>query len=290
MMLVEHQRVDKCQVARLVIQRRRIVLQAKIGVPNNDSVQCDGVLAGVHQAEANVVAAHKHGQRVVFGDVDRKRGVPPRCVIKRNFGRVSDGKLARAQVVFAAKGLQRVDRPKRILGAGLELQPWALFAQHCAVHAQLRVARKCKQRHGSNQRLGLERDVVIHEQHVRCPTLLAQFHQAAGEAASAAQVAVWHHLQRCVWRGIERDVLCVVHHEHAQAPSERGKFGLQLQHVVHSFSHVLLPVERGDGERQSNIVRGRIAGDPLPARHAHLAAIGANAYEVGAVLGCLQGL
>jgi hypothetical protein len=68
MMLVEHQCVDQCKVARLVEQRAWVVLQTEVGVPHNDTVQRDAVLTRVHETKGNVVAAHKHRKRVFAGN------------------------------------------------------------------------------------------------------------------------------------------------------------------------------------------------------------------------------
>ena len=55
MMLIEHQRVDQCKVARLIEQRTWVVLQPEVSVPDDDAVQRDTVLTRVHETERHVV-------------------------------------------------------------------------------------------------------------------------------------------------------------------------------------------------------------------------------------------
>ena len=115
------------------------------------------------------------------------------------------------------------------------------------MHAQLWVARIGKQGHGAHQCFWFEGDVVVHEQHVRCPTLLAQFNKAASKATSATEVAVWHHLQRSISRRIERNVLRVIHDKHAHTTTQHIDAALQFQHIAYGFANVFLTIERGDG-------------------------------------------
>jgi len=64
----------------VIYGRFRKFSQKKKGVPDDDAIEGDGVPAGVHQAEPDVVVAHEHGQGVVAGDADGERRVPPRRV------------------------------------------------------------------------------------------------------------------------------------------------------------------------------------------------------------------
>ena len=64
--------------------------------------------------------------------------------------------------------------------------------------------------------LGLERDVVVHEQHVRCPTLVTQLHQAAGEPARTAEVAVRDDRRDDGVRRLELEVAGVVDDQQPQ--------------------------------------------------------------------------
>ena len=154
------------------------------------------MFARVHQTKSNIVSAHKHGQRIFVSDVDWKRGVPPRGVIKRNFWRILYSDRTLAHVVFATECLQRIDRTPRILRTCLKLQPRTLFRQHCSVHTKFGIFGEGKQRHRAHNRFWLERDVVVHEQHVSCPARFTKFDQAARKTAGATQIAVWDYRER----------------------------------------------------------------------------------------------
>ena len=115
------------------------------------------------------------------------------------------------------------------------------------MHTQLRVACVSEQCHGAHQRFWLERDVVVHEQHVRCPTLFAQFDEPASKATGTTKVAVWHHLQRSICRRVKRNVLRIVYNEHAHTAAQCIDTALQLQYIAYGFTNVFLTIERGDG-------------------------------------------
>ena len=151
------------------------------------------------------------------------------------------------------------------------------------MYAQLRVARVSEQRHGAHKRFWFKRDVVVHEQHVCCPTLLTQFNKAASEATSATEVAVWYHLQRCVCGGIEGDVLRVVYDKYAHAATQHINTALKLQHIADGFANVLLTIKRGYRQRQLHIVCWCVCTHPFPARDAHFAALGQHTNEIGTV-------
>ena len=283
MVTIEHECVDEGQVARLVVQRTRVVLEAEVRVPDDDTVQTHRVFAGVHETEGHVVSAHEDGKRIVAGDVDRERGVPPRGVVEGNLGCIGDRHLAMTQVVLATERLQRVDAAERVLAPRLELQPRALLAQHRPVHAQLRILGVAEERHRAHERFGLEGDVVVHEQHVRRPAGLAEFHQSACESAGTAEVAVLHHTERGIRGRTEGDVACVVDDEHAHLVAQRLDGRLEVEHGMHGLAHIVLAVERGDRQRETNVAGDGITRSPLPARRTHLAGRRPHAHEVRAV-------
>ncbi len=195
---------------------------------------------------------------------------------------IVDGEFPFAQVVFASECLQRVDRAEAVLTAGFELQPWSLFGKHRAMHTQFPVTGITKQPHGAHQCLWLEIDVVVHEQHVGCPTLLAQHDESACETTGSPEVAVLDNLQRRARRSIEFDVASVVHHQDVQGVTKLVYSVDQLKDVAHCLLDVRLAVERGDRQRESNIMGRCIARHPLPASHTHLATFGSHTHVVHA--------
>ena len=151
------------------------------------------------------------------------------------------------------------------------------------MYAQLRVACVGEQRHCPHQGFWFKRDVVVHEQHVRCPTLLTQLDETASKTTGTTKVAVWYYLQRCVCSCIERDVLSVVYNEHANATAQHVNAALKFQHIAHGFANVLLAIKRGDRQRQLHIMGWCVCTHPFPARYAHFATLGQHPNEVGAV-------
>ncbi len=150
-MAIKNQRVNGGEIAHLVKQRRRVVLQVKVGVPYGYPVQGHSVAPRMHEPEGDIVTTHEHWQRVVAGDVDRKRGVPPSRIRKAAFFGITQHQRTFAQIVFLAKGPQWIQRAPEIPAAGFELHPLTLFADHRTMHAQLRVAGIGKQGHRAHE-------------------------------------------------------------------------------------------------------------------------------------------
>ena len=277
-MAVEHQRVDHREVAHLVEETRRVVLQVEVGVPHDHAVECDRVPPGVHESERHVVAAHEDRQWIVARDSDRKRGVPPCRIGKAAFFVVAQDEPALAQVVFLPECTQRIQRTPQILAARFELHPLALFAEHRAVHAELLIDGVRKERHGANQRLALERDVVVHEQHVCCPALRAQPHEATREPAGAAEVGVRHHREVVTRCFIKLHVVGVVDHEHADATAQRIVAAHEREHFFHRRHHVGVAIERGDREIEAHVASRCARGTPFDAMHSGRR-VGDDAHE-----------
>ena len=114
------------------------------------------------------------------------------------------------------------------------------------MHAESRIFGKCKQRHRAHNRFWLERDVVVHEQHVSCPARFTKFDQAACKTAGATQVAVWDDRERCICRRIERHILSVINNEHLHFAIEGIRVAHQIEHIVHGLTHVFLAIKCGD--------------------------------------------
>ena len=114
-----------------------------------------------------------------------------------------------------------------------------------------------EQSDGARDCLGLERDVVVHEDHVRAPALLTELHQTAREAAGAAEVGVRHETERCAGGDLRRKIARVVHHEHLHVPGDLGNAGLEREQAVDRAQHVLLTVEGGDGHPQTHVTQYR---------------------------------
>ena len=131
------------------------------------------------------------------------------------------------------------------------------------MNTQLSVSRMGEHGHGSHQRFGFQADVVVHEQHVRCPTLFTQPHEPARKSACTAKVAIRHHGQVVAWWFVEVYVVGIVHHQHAYPPLQIRERSHQGEHPFHGGDHVRLAVERGDRQTQSNIVRCRRIRTPL---------------------------
>ena len=269
-MAVEHQRVDGREVAHLIKQTRRVVLQVKVSVPHHDPVQGHGVPPGVHQAERDVVSAHEDGHRIVAGDVDRKRRVPPRRVGEATFFCIANRESTVAKIVFLPERAQRIQRPPQILAAGLELHPLALFTEHRPVHAEFLVGGVREQRHGSHERLGFQVDVVVHEQHVGGPALRSQPHEPAREPAGTAEVPVCHDRKVVGIRLAEVDVVGVVDHQHPHTAAQGVEPPHQSQHLLHRGHHIGVTIEGSDRQCEPHVVRRLGVGAPFDAFDAAL--------------------
>ena len=268
---VKHKGVDCREVAHFIEETRGIVLQVKVGVPHDDAVQRDRMPTCVHQPERHIVAPHKNRQRVVARDVDGECGVPPRRIRKASLASVAHCQPPLTQVVFLPEGPQRIQRPPEILATRFELHPLALFAEHCAMHAELFVARKAEERHGAHQCFGFKRDVVIHEQHVGRPLCGTQMHETTSEATCAAEIAIRHHREIVARRIGKIEVARVVDDQHSHTTAQDIARTHEIKHAPYRRHDVLLSIEGGDREAQSHVVGWCCGCRPLDALHGAVA-------------------
>ncbi len=126
------------------------------------------------------------------------------------------------------------------------------------MHAELRIAGKPKECHGTHKRLGLEGDVVIHEQHVRGPPFGAQMHETAGKPARTTQVSIAHQREVIARHRTQVEVARIVDDEHPHPTTQDGAGTHEVEHALHRGHYVLLAVEGGDRQIEPHITcRGR---------------------------------
>ena len=161
------------------------------GATRRSPLTATSVPGAVAEAEADVVTADEHRERVVLGEVDREGEAPPSAVVDRFVVSLATRSSASREVPVEA-----VDLPDVVASLGRSRRRPRTAGSGTPRAASRRTMHSCGSR-GERQQgddppddLRLERHVVVHEQHVRRPPLVAQLHQAAGEPTGAAEVAV----------------------------------------------------------------------------------------------------